>query len=135
MTDGLLRVLVERRCDGLRLGADRFDRAFDETCQHLLGLGDRVRVTFPIPLETTGPSHLAAGALAGAAVRGLIRFDGLWAHAQINRPSVIATIDLDHLPGGRDLYEALADTFLRAYSRSGLTVVRSRPRLVPLQRH
>lgn len=120
MVTGLVRVLADRGYTSFVVKGDRLDAAFEAAYRRLVDCLAKefdVDVRFRIARDDFGESQILRMALNGAAQRDLVSFDNPEYQDMRLDPSKASAVRMERLPGGRELYEQLADVFLDEYTR------------------
>lgn len=121
LVNGVVRVLADRGYASFYVRTDRLDAAFDAAYQTLLNQAPRygLNVRFRIARDEFGESSVIRAALNGAAQRDVISFDNPeYQDMRLDRRKLAATVLIERLPGDKQLYDLLADSFLQEYERS-----------------
>jgi hypothetical protein len=120
MVNGVIRVLAERGYSSFLVRTDRLDAAFAEAFADLLDLAPEygLDVRFQIARDDFGESQVLRSALNAAGQRDVVSFDNPeYQDMRVDRQKVASTVRFEGLPGDRELYERLADSFITAYEK------------------
>src|ERR1035437_4522724 len=118
MVNGLIRVLVERGYSSFLVRSDRMDAAFERSFFKLMELAPKydLNVRFRIARDDFSESSVLRSALDGAGQRDVVSFDNPeYQDMRAERQKAAATIRLESLPASGELYEQLADEFVKGY--------------------
>ncbi len=119
MLSGLVRVLSDRGYSSFVVKGDRLDAAFEAAYRRLTEVAGKFNldVRFQIARDDFGESQILRMALNGAAQRDLVSFDNPeFQDMRLDRTKVSA-VRMERIPGGRALFEDLADVFLDEYEK------------------